>query len=589
MKFLPLLLLCCAAAGGQNQDTGIKDQIKASRGAWASVFETVPDTFGIDWLPPGLPYEKGKVSLIPAPADRYERWMAIYLVNDTEMPLEGAIGPGCHLSQEVLIGNRWERSALRSLECGTGEFPPTKDLPPGHATLFLGTSSAIGDLEGTLRYHVTIGSSTVIASAPLKGRLSSKSLAEAPDDSDFPSSRLRDNIPRDGTGFSEWSAGKIATSPEELVAALNLERHYDASRSIRVAMERWRTEVAQAGDEQCAAALAELQRLPWEADGNEAAVFRRCREALLAGADHPRPYGSPEGSPAVVWRYLSCLDSFRGSELCNPERALQLKAIRSSGNPWGVSREEAAALAELAAERIARAPDEESEAAAYFLRTTAIRNCHFPDAKVRALLEIDRPHARLTAVSMLVGRGMKEEAGKWLAGRREKLRNEIPVLWPAISSGYREDFATWETNLALDWLEDDFHACIAYLAFRVPPLESDKARGTLPEALKEPILRFLEDEAENHRIGAEKGPQPPGEGLSQRAAPLLLAMRTLASWRDPADRGLLREFLKHPAAAYYQRDGKPIRYYPVREATGELLRELGETPPADLIIEEMAR
>ncbi len=515
--------------------------------------------------------------------------MAIYLVNDTEMPLEGAIGPGCHLSQEVLIGNRWERSALRSLECGTGEFPPTKDLPPGHATLFLGTSSAIGDLEGTLRYHVTIGSSTVIASAPLKGRLSSKSLAEAPDDSDFPSSRLRDNIPRDGTGFSEWSAGKIATSPEELVAALNLERHYDASRSIRVAMERWRTEVAQAGDEQCAAALAELQRLPWEADGNEAAVFRRCREALLAGADHPRPYGSPEGSPAVVWRYLSCLDSFRGSELCNPERALQLKAIRSSGNPWGVSREEAAALAELAAERIARAPDEESEAAAYFLRTTAIRNCHFPDAKVRALLEIDRPHARLTAVSMLVGRGMKEEAGKWLAGRRERLRSEIPVLWPAISSGYREDFATWETNLALDWLEDDFHACIAYLAFRVPPLESDKARGKLPEVLKEPILRFLEDEAENHRIGAEMGPRPPGEGLSQRAAPLLLAMRTLASWRDPADRGLLREFLKHPAAAYYQRDGKPIRYYRVREATGELLRELGETPPADLIIEEMAR
>lgn len=60
MKFLPLLLLCCAAAGGQNQDTGIKDQIKASRGAWASVFETVPDTFGIDWLPPDLPYERAR-------------------------------------------------------------------------------------------------------------------------------------------------------------------------------------------------------------------------------------------------------------------------------------------------------------------------------------------------------------------------------------------------------------------------------------------------------------------------------------------------------------------------------------------------
>lgn len=591
MKPFVFALVLAHGAWGEAIDPALlREQIASVGSAEAARNGPLVGAVSLERLPKEIKYEEGKVSILVNPKDRFNGFIVVYLVNATDQPMSG---DGTSI-QEVLVGNKWKRTNPISIStCATGYVPPAP-IGPHSALIFLQSDPSLGDLDGTLRYVVNIQGEVVIATAPFPGRFSSKEFDEAETWFDDPSCRLQERFPDGSTIKANWNAGTQGRKCEELIAALHLARSYDEAKAVRRIATKWQQLLAK---EQimnpCREALRELLAMPWPLDRDEASLFVRCRQALTAADGQNWAYGAPERFKDVVWQYLTELDPHRDARWCNPERKAELDAIEASGNPWGVDHRDAIALVSLAAERLKSAPLAESEAAGRFLQESWIKDSHLPDTAVMSLLDIDSPHARRTALTMLVNRGKQEEASAWLARRHKELRKEMKVLLPLVQT-FPAPFQAWQTECALGWMEDDFKGSLGYL-LQYSERNKRREQAELPRELRAPILRFLEDEADQQRIKSDPLPtrdaqgklrNPEGGDIFARIAPLKIAVLVLVQWKDPADDELFKKLSAHPAAYYEVSDDKASRYFEVRAFIVDTLKENKRAIPDGVVTRE---
>lgn len=591
MKPLVFALVLAHGAWGQAFDPAVIRERVAANGAAAALYHGILEgQVGLEFLPKDCKYEENEVSVMPNPKDRYEGRIAVYLINATDHPIGGEGNP----FQEVLVGGKWKKTHPISIStCAMGYVAPPP-IAPRSAIIFLQSDPSVGDLEGTLRYVVNLRGETVVASEPFKGRFPSKEFDAADEGLDSPSFDPRKRIPFHSALMPGWTIETRARKCEEVIAALHLERSYDEATATRRAATRWQQLLAkEVIEDPCRVALRELLATPWPLDHEEASLFNRCRQALTADESQNWSYGAPERFRNVVWEYLADLTPDRGAQWCNPERKAELDVIRASGNPWGVDRADAVALLGLAAERLKSAPAEETEAAGRFLRGSWIKDSHFPDEAVRRLLEIDSPHARRTALTMLINRGKQEEASAWLAGHHRELRKEMKVLLPLVQT-FPAPFQAWQTECALGWMKDDFKGALGYL-LQYSERNKRREEAELPRELRAPILRFLEDEADRQRIKSDPLPtrdaqgklrDPQGGDIFARIAPLKIAVLVLVQWKDPADDELFKKLSAHPAAYYEVSDDKASRYFEVRAFIVDTLKENKRAIPDGVVTRE---
>ncbi|MCW1922855.1 hypothetical protein OKA05_09860 [Luteolibacter arcticus] len=391
-------------------------------------------------MPDGLEFVDGKVSLVPDQSDSIDGRIAVYLINASDQAVFGADSNYAYCFLEVKDGNRWRACQRFIPGCGTG-IPEPEHLRGMHATIFLGNDPNHGDMTGELRFCITIQHTRPIVSASFQGRFSSKQFEEA---APIPTPASREIA----TWIADMTEGKptagslqtIARSPEEYIAAAELERSYDESSATKTALIRWQASVP-SGEEMapCRTALAALLKRPWDHHRDAPALFERCFSALTLRGGGDRDFGSPERCRAMVWRYLSEFRSEWLEVFINPERWDQLEAIRQSGNPWGVDQKLVAALVEEAIASL-RAPDSsEREAAGTFLGGYWITQSHLPDERVWFVLDHDVASARKAAIAALARRGKGQQAGSWLVDHRDLPEQELATLWEA-GGGRQKDF-----------------------------------------------------------------------------------------------------------------------------------------------------
>jgi hypothetical protein len=321
-----------------------------------------------------LKLEPGEVSLIPDLKDSEGALIAVYLANGSEKALRGADTNYAHCFLEVKDGNRWRACQRFIPGCMSGGIPEPEQLQPRFAKIFLGTNPNQGDMAGELRFCLVLPDVRPIVSASFQGRFSSKRFEEAAPRASPVSKAIADGFADKGLKTAnDGSPRGLARSPEEYIAAAELERCYDESSATRTALIRWQASAAAAGEEKaaCRKAVAVLLERPWDRQQDASALFERCFTALTRKGGGNMDFGSPERCRAMVWRYLC---EFRSSWLevfINPERWDQLEAIRQSGNPWGVEQKRIAALVEEATASLRSTDPEEREAADIFIKRSA--------------------------------------------------------------------------------------------------------------------------------------------------------------------------------------------------------------------------
>ncbi len=558
---------------------------------------SVPSGFPLGQVSTELKVEPGRVSLLPDPKDQGSGLIAVYLANATDKAVHGADSNYAHCFLEVRDGNRWRACERFSRECGTG-IPDPEDLQPGHARIFLGTDPNRGNMAGELRFCLVLPHVRPVVSAPFHGRFSSERFEEA----DLLLNSLSMTITHglDGKGWGKADGGSpigIARSPEECLAAAELDRCYDESSATRSALIRWQAGNFP-GDEmsRCRAALEALLKRPWDRQQDTSALFERCFTALSRRGGGDAEFGSPERCRAMVWRYLRGFGVPNIEVLINPERWDRLEVIRLSGNPWGVDQNQAIALVEEAITSLRSSDRDERDAAGAYLCDGRITPVHLPDKRCWAVLERDVDTARYAAISALSRREKRQQAGQWLAEHRELPGLKLASLWEA-ASGSTKEFADWEVQVALRLLETSPLEATQVLKSRCVAL-ADAGGKKLPIELREPLRRFLADEAEAKRLGGLPPPKPAEDSNagSQTGDPryfepvkLWNSLFVLAAWNDPADTPLLINYLAHPAASFSTSEQKVTRRYEVRRAAAQFLKERNEIVPDGVVFEEPVR
>jgi hypothetical protein len=198
-------------------------------------------------VPKELKVESAKVSLIPDLKDSEGALIAVYLTNGSEQPLWGADSNYAHCFLEVKDGNRWRACERFIPGCFTGEFPQPERLPAGQAKIFLGINPNQGDMTGELRFCIVLPDVRPIVSASFQGRFSSKRFEEAAPIANPVSKAIADGFADKGLK-SDGSPKGVARSPEEYIAAAELERCYDESSATKTALIRWQASAAAAGE-----------------------------------------------------------------------------------------------------------------------------------------------------------------------------------------------------------------------------------------------------------------------------------------------------------------------------------------------------
>lgn len=560
-------------------------------------FPSTVSIFPIDRISKELGCQPGVISLIADPKDRRSGRIAVYLANATEKPLKGAVYELIDCFLEVKEGGRWRSCQPMIPGCGT--VSPPGDLEAGHAKIFAALDPAIGDMEGELRYCVRLPYSRPVASKSFRGRFSSKQFDEAELGSwgGMAAAGIEQGL--NGKGWSDpkledHPLGSVARCEEEWLAAAELDGSYDESARTRTQLVRWKATAAP--DNRCHEPLAVMLGKPWNKNLDTAALFSRCRQALKAAPEARNAYGSPERRRAVVWRYLSWSGMGSVEFFINPERWDQLEFIRQSGNPWGVEPE---FVREIVAEAVASldsADEAERIAVGNFLQGGWISEDALSDDGLRGILSYDLPCTRLAGLMALSRRGKREEAGQWLANHGELPVWELRSLWTRLAE-YKGDVAVWEIPVAIRLLEISPLEGADQLMSRCHQLR-DPARKPLPIALKEPLVRFLAQEAEEKKLvgrpiptredpwGSRGGVWRPEDGAAEYLSAGLLV---LAAWGDPNDTPLILKFLEHPAAYYSESNRGIVREFGVRQTAVRLLKARGVQIPPDVIIDEVVK
>lgn len=332
-------------------------------------------TFPLMMLSPGIKYEVGKVSLIPDPTDRGGGRIAVYLVNATDQPLPGADSEARQCLLEAKDGGQWR--ACDNYLFGCGNIPLPKDLPPGYGQIFSAADPSVGDVEGELRYYLSLPSCGFIVSASFPGKYDSRRMEEATFKG-YAGAAIMNGL--DGRKWWDvsWS---VPHSREECLAAAELERCEGGFTKTRSALVLWKDRNLPGEQMAYCRAIIELLARPWYPDVDGSRLIQRCAKALTHV--EPAEFGSPERCRAMIWRYLKCSRRMREivlrGMLVGPEQWERMKKDRLSGNPWGADRESFSILIREAVESQHSPNREEREAVAEFLSGSWIKPVYWPD------------------------------------------------------------------------------------------------------------------------------------------------------------------------------------------------------------------
>jgi hypothetical protein len=600
MSFIGCLQLGPALAQNDKREDALKQErfkVLRERAIINAYGDALFHHIGNSGLPEDLSYPKGVLSLIADPKARGGGRIAVYIINASGKPVPGLDYELTHVWQEVRDGETWKRTEALGLGCGT--VAPPKALAAGHTLIRTATDPAIGDVEGDLRYCLSVPGGRPIASQVIRGKFSSQAYEEAA----YGSNHLEHSIWidfRNGVRLNSWEGCILARNHEEMAACVELMRVYDESSSLRGAIRDWLQESrgktkGQHGElEVFEASLRRSLASPWEHAADEHRFFVHCLGLLSADNTSAKEYGTRGNCRAVVWR---CLGNWQQSSFTqvNPERFDQLAACAVMGNPWRADTKEMSSMIEMAEADIRSNDPAIRDAAGRFLTGKWISAGLYDNERYRKLLTIDSCVARRTALLGLAGRNLRSEAIEWLGIHYETLGTELIWVWNTL--WHRDDpLAHWEIPIAKHLPQHDPLHAFFQLNSRYM-LGGPSPKWELPVELREPVREYLIRESRERKVVGQKLPTRDSEGVTARYEPetfhpqyLAEGLTILAHWKIPEDTDVLRSFLDHPAAGYSRHDKvTENKFYTVRERALALLKARRETTPENLVLREQIR
>ncbi|WP_265594763.1 hypothetical protein [Haloferula sp. BvORR071] len=345
---------------------------------WIALSSTlVAELVDVAQLPGKFVFTKGEVSLGIDPSGKTA---GAFLVNDTGEELKNGIWESARCTMEAKIGGVWKRCQLGELECASGG--PPGPIPPRKAIFLEGPRAMEGDREAELRYSTHGGAMT---SGSFRGRYFS---------------RVQFSIEalyalEDGN----WKEFPYAHGPEEFIALVELERHYDRdSWSLTVRQCAETMPMSEKDRSRLKVAGAEALARPAPKNPGEIAIFERCVAALAAPPSENYAYGGPERCRPLVWRRLTT--PLGESPYINPNYKGEPEANRASGNPWGMDKERLTTVVDLAIKALSSKDASERQEAISFLGMTWVREEHFPNGAIDKLLKMDAPEVRKAAADI---------------------------------------------------------------------------------------------------------------------------------------------------------------------------------------------
>jgi hypothetical protein len=461
--------------------------------------------------------------------------------------------------------------------------------------IFMARHAGIGDTKGELRYRIQLDGGGEVTTRAITGKYPAEELETADLESVMLHTPRLPEVKRGKESF-DWAAGYTPVQREALVARLELERVRGGFPYLREVIGRWLAFLdSNQVDAECRQALRAMLERKWKPERDELREFNHYLSSIRTSSDKAATYGTPTRFPAVAWACLSSLMK-RGEILIQskaPDGVLQLGQI-----PWGIPQEQAMAAVTLALERVRSSANlGEDSAAGDFLEGTWITASHLSDEQVRALLTVDSPACRRTALGILTQRGKSEEAGTWLLGRCEDLGDEALALWGIVSR--TNPMSAAETELVLRLLKRHPSEVFRNLGLSASLTFESPDRVRLPEVFRDAARTFLENEIANPQVKGEAtppimaggNPAPrayynDAEAIKLRST-LYQVLTLLAHWRKPEDIDLLKRFLNHPAGHYEEGfDGGHVKYFDVRSFVVELLEKRGDPVPVDVRLHE---
>ena len=547
-------------------------------------------------LPADLAYPKGVLSMTADPKAKGGGRIAVYIINASGKPVMGLYSEAAKLWQEVLDGETWKL---------TEPFPVHYDitfslmdhaLAAGHTLITTGKDPAMGDVDGNLRYCLSVPGERPVISQVICGKFSKDAFEKATfTRNEFELSIMNDF--RQGVLRDIWGSG-LVTNREEFAAAVELLRTYDECSALRNSIREWLQEPRDKtiGEDheldKVEASLRQSLASPWERTADEHKFFVHCL-GLLSVSEAAKKYGMPENGRAVVWRFLVNWPTITIGPI-NQELFDHLAANKASGNPWRAEAKEMSLMIGLAEADLTSKDPAVQNAAGRFLTGTWISDGLFENDRYRRLLKVESSVARRTGLLGLAGRNRRDEAIEWLGLHYETLGTELKWAWYTLSN--RDDpLAPWEIPIVTHLLSGDPLQTFFDLNCRL--LTTDSPNWEMPVGLRKPVKEYLIREARERKVVGEKLPAYDSGGKrvryeeeSTQPGHLAAALSILAHCQIPEDTEVLRSFLDHPAASYSRYDKvTETKYYTVRAKALSLLKSRGEETPGNAVLEEKIR
>lgn len=544
---LQVLLLTCVAsmlAIGQeapNKSGHLEESLLQN---YADNGYALREVIPIENLPPRILFPKGEVSLVPDPMDRTGQarfghtkpYMVVYLINDTEEPIQRIIGELSKVRSQVKFGGNWFSREPMYLGCGS--VPPPEDLPARTALALGGISDQWGDISGEIRYVFHIPNRR-ITSKPQRGRYYAKELQETMREMRISHLNI-DAILEGSTVKHVQNRSMPARNLEEFCAVLELARHHQLSLRERAAIMNWLLERAKKQDatheqRKAIVRIKGILNQPWLIEDDSQSLVDRCIAALESKPS--TAYGTPEKCRASVWRYLVKSSLSGGYKMAGHES--------KPADKKSISR-----LVELAKASLGNSDPDIADEAAWFLVDGWATEEAFATEELLRFLQCDRDLRIRAGLFGLNARGRIREAMPWLMDRIHENDPNVAVYYYMATRGLRGEMEDWERTMLIYLFEREPLDTLATISVSGVLSRQEKLPreciGRLRVFLNEQLSVKQKEWWTKLAAKDQQGRLDPEDQVSCQA--LSEGIRLLDAWEDPGDVPLLQSFLEHPSA-----------------------------------------
>ncbi len=496
--------------------------------------------------------------------------MVVYLINDTDVPIAGAVGENVDPHTQVKVGGFWLPDGISAYDCGTVASPV--ELPPRHVVAFGEWYATKGDLKCDRRFAFRMGEQTVNSNS-FPGICNREDVE----------SRLEETLvePDETTTALQtgrwWERGG-AGSMEEFVAVLELARCHSQFGSLRrELMERLRStpKASSTEERQAMKGIAAVLGKPWLLNNDKASLVARCIVALQGLKSET--YGAPENFPALIWRHLAA-------------QRLDMSMNYMGGDSHPLHRESLVRLVELATSVVETSTDTvQVRCAAWFLASYSLDESLVPVSTFREFLESGKSELLESGLAGLAHRKLFDEGGEWLALHLEQVGSKVADCLTLVqpTSGVPKE---WEMKVIGRALEFDPLKVLASNASRLRAVPPDQ----FPEAWKTTLRQFLQQQFTQQNIASWKKRsdvcrnEPDVHVLRTDFGRLDSALKLMNQWNDPADVELLRAFLDFPASTFLvSASGVGTMNFTARATAAECLASRNLQVPSGLVTKKL--